>query len=41
LRKNVPVKHLIFRQAFGARGDDVLLPDFIEEGVLGQEGHLP
>ena len=32
------VQHAILAQAFGARGDHVLLVDFVEKTVFGQQG---
>ena len=34
--EHVAVEHAPFRQPLGARGDDVVLADLIQEGVLGQ-----
>ena len=37
--KDVAVKHLPLGAAFGARGEDVLLAQFLQKRVLGQERH--
>ena len=37
--ENVTVENLVFGQALGARRDDVLLSDFVQERVLCQERH--
>src|SRR3546814_10266411 len=36
VRSDVPVEHAPLRQALGAGGHDILLPDLVEKGVLGQ-----
>ena len=34
--EDVAIEHAALAQALGARGDDVVLADLIQEGVLGQ-----
>jgi hypothetical protein len=35
----VAVQHAVLAQALGLGGDHVLFVDFVEEAVLGQQGH--
>src|SRR3546814_5298151 len=36
--EHVAVEHALLREALGAGGNDVLLAQLVEEGVLGQHG---